>query len=117
MLSGLLRIARLDQGGPPARAPVDVVELCRTEVERAEPFAPHLRFDLRLRNAPTTPVDLDAEGVREAVSNLIDNARRHAVQTITVEVSADDHAARIEVDDDGAGVPPDDRDLVFERFA
>jgi signal transduction histidine kinase len=117
LLASLLHIARLDQGEAPARFPVDIVELCRAELERVEPFAPHLRFELRLRNPPQTPLDMDGESLREAVSNLLDNARRHAEHAVTVEVSATGGTLRITVADDGAGVVPEDRERIFERFA
>lgn len=117
LLASLLQIARLDQGDAPARSPVDIVELCRAELERVEPFAPHLRFELRPLNPPLTPLDMDGESLREAVSNLLDNARRHAAHTVVVEVSATDEVVRVAVADDGAGVAPDDRERIFERFA
>jgi signal transduction histidine kinase len=117
LLTSLLQIARLDQGGAPARSPVDIVELCRAELERVEPFAPHLRFELRLCNPPKAPLDVDGESLREALSNLLDNARRHAAHVVTVEVSATDATARIVVSDDGGGVPEENRERVFERFA
>ena len=117
LLTSLLQMARLDQGGAPARFPVDIVELCRVELERVEPFAPHLRFELRLCDPPTVPLDVDGESLREAVSNLLDNARRHAAHLVTVEVGVADGTARIVVADDGAGVPQENRERVFERFA
>ena len=116
LLAALLRIARLDQGDPPARSSVDIAALCRAEVERAEPFAPHVRFEFQAQNAPTAPLDVDAESIREAVSNLLDNARRHAARTIVVKVEAVTDTLRIEVADDGPGVRPDERELIFERF-
>ncbi len=117
LLTALLQIARLDQGGAPARFAVDIVELCRAELERVEPFAPHLRFELRLCNPPSAPLDVDGESLREAVSNLLDNARRHAAHVVTVEVGVTDGTARIVVADDGPGVPQEHRERVFERFA
>jgi two-component system, OmpR family, sensor kinase len=116
LLAALLRVARLDRGGPPARAATDVVTLCRKEVERAEPFAPHLRFALRAEDG-LPPLEIDEEGVREALSNLLENARRHAREEIVVEVRSVEGGLRIAVGDDGPGVPPADRDRIFERFA
>jgi signal transduction histidine kinase len=112
-----LLTSRLDQGGAPARSPVDIVELCRAELERVEPFAPHLRFELRLCHPPRTPLDVDGESLREALSNLLDNARRHAAHLVTVEVGTSEGTARIVVSDDGGGVPEENRERVFERFA
>ena len=116
LLSALLRIARLDEGDPPARSPVDLADLCRTEMERAAPFAPHLRFEFSAPGAPAGPLDVDGESLREAVSNLLDNARRHATRTVQVNVETVTDVLRIEVADDGPGVRANDRELIFERF-
>ena len=48
--------------------------------------------------------------------NLTDNAARHAWMTIELRLRAQDGTARLEVVDDGPGVPPADRGRVFERF-
>jgi signal transduction histidine kinase len=117
LLTSLLQVARLDRGAAPPRLPVDIVELCRTEVERVEPFAPHLRFEMRLSNPPGGPLEVDAESLREALSNLLDNARRHAAHLVSVEVGVSGGTARIVIADDGAGVPDENRERVFERFA
>jgi two-component system, OmpR family, sensor kinase len=117
LLTSLLQIARLDRGAAPAPFPVDIVALCRTELERVEPFAPHLRFELRLCGPPRAPLHVDGEGLREALSNLLDNARRHAAHAVAVEVGVADGRVRIVVTDDGAGIPEQYRERVFERFA
>jgi signal transduction histidine kinase len=117
LLSALLRIARLDKGDPPTCSPVDLADLCRAEVERAEPFAPHLRFEFEAQNPPMARLDVDAQGIREAVSNLLDNARRHATHKISVKVGSTRDTVRIEVADDGPGVAVPERELIFERFA
>lgn len=59
---------------------------------------------------------LDPTRIEQALVNLLDNARTHGggVTRLTVEVVADQ--LEITVDDEGPGVPPDERDLVFARF-
>ena len=57
-------------------------------------------------------VDTDREALRRVLRNLIDNAVVHAASTVLVVVEPD----RIVVEDDGTGVPPADRQRVFERF-
>ncbi|WP_143188576.1 sensor histidine kinase, partial [Burkholderia ubonensis] len=54
----------------------------------------------------------------EMVGNLIDNAIRYAGDhaVITVRVSRDDEHARLDVIDNGPGIPAEERDAVFERF-
>ena len=51
-----------------------------------------------------------------AVRNLLDNAARHATSTVTVALHESESAAVLSVADDGPGIPPDQRDRVFERF-
>jgi signal transduction histidine kinase len=51
------------------------------------------------------------------IGNLLDNAERHARSTVTVSVRAAERGGVVvEVSDDGAGVPPKERERIFERF-
>ncbi len=58
----------------------------------------------------------DADQLRRAVKNLLDNAERHAAGTVTVTLAEQDGEARLTVRDDGEGIARDDRIHVFERF-
>ncbi|MEU8059681.1 ATP-binding protein [Microbispora bryophytorum] len=49
------------------------------------------------------------------LGNLLTNAERHAHTKIEVVVTADPPDAVLEVLDDGLGIPPEDRERVFER--
>lgn len=70
----------------------------------------------------------EVDGVRRIVTNLLDNAVRHARSAVTVTVSVasghggddgggDDRMVRVRVTDDGPGVPEAERERVFDRFA
>jgi signal transduction histidine kinase len=54
--------------------------------------------------------------LQRALANLVDNAERHAKTQIRIETSRRAEGAQLWVDDDGPGIPPADRDRVFERF-
>jgi signal transduction histidine kinase len=54
--------------------------------------------------------------LQRALANLVDNAERHAMSRIRIETSRRAECAQLWVDDDGPGIPPADRDRVFERF-
>lgn len=56
------------------------------------------------------------DSLARVLRNLVDNAVRHASSSVTVTVSAAGPLARLAVSDDGAGVPPPDRERIFERF-
>ena len=52
----------------------------------------------------------------EVVSNLLDNALRYGGSNIEVKVRAEPSSATIEVCDNGPGIPPEQRELIFEPF-
>jgi two-component system, OmpR family, sensor kinase len=59
---------------------------------------------------------LDEDGSREALANLLDNARRHARSRIEVAVAPTATELVLRVVDDGPGVPPGEEERIFERF-
>jgi two-component system, OmpR family, sensor kinase len=113
LVTGLLRVARLDEDAPLAPTPTDLVALCRHEIDRIAALAPHLTIDIDTGGHDAVAADLDIEVVREALANILDNARRHARSRITVTVTP---PATIVVTDDGPGVPAEHREQVFDRF-
>ena len=73
---------------------------------------------------PLAAVTADPTAVRQVVGNLVRNAVRHAgaglgrlPQVEVVAVATDDGTVRITVTDDGPGVPPDERELVFQPYS
>jgi signal transduction histidine kinase len=54
--------------------------------------------------------------LQRVVRNLLDNAARHASSTVAVGLVTGDDVVELTVDDDGPGIRPEDRELVFERF-
>jgi two-component system osmolarity sensor histidine kinase EnvZ len=64
---------------------------------------------------PMLTLSLRADAVRRAVTNLVDNARRHA-RHIGLAASTQNRSVLVVVDDDGPGIPPDRRESVFRPF-
>ncbi len=58
---------------------------------------------------------LRADAVRRAVTNLVDNARRHA-RHVTLAAAAHGRSVLVTVDDDGPGIPAEKRESVFRPF-
>jgi signal transduction histidine kinase len=119
LASELLDLSRLDAGVELRREPVELGELSR---------AVGAEFALRARDRevtidvvpPTGPVWAagDPGAVARMVRILIDNALRFSPVCDTIRVTAEYHGDRatLEVADHGPGVPPAERDLIFERF-
>jgi signal transduction histidine kinase len=59
----------------------------------------------------------DADQLRRVLRNLLDNAERHANGVVCVQLHETDATVELTVTDDGAGIPPDQRARVFDRFA
>jgi signal transduction histidine kinase len=69
-------------------------------------------------SAPSIVIAGDRERLHQVFANLLDNAARHSPPGGTVTVRAerrDDHVL-LAVADEGQGIPPAERDRVFERF-
>jgi signal transduction histidine kinase len=110
----LLVLTRLH--GPPAgrRARVlDLDDLVLAEAAAARP-RPRIRIDLSAVSA--AQLSGDRAMLDRVVRNLLDNAVRHARSAVLVSLAARDGVAELTVADDGPGVPPPDREAVFERF-
>ncbi len=60
--------------------------------------------------------EADEQALRRAVDNLVSNANRHARHEVAVSAEAVGGDIVVTVDDDGSGIPPDERERVFERW-
>jgi PAS domain S-box-containing protein len=115
IVADLLDLDRLERGALIASlAPLDVGATVRELVAGSEAVAGR-RLDLD--TAPLT-IPADAVMVERIVDNLLRNAVRHTPgdSRIWVRVERMDDGALLVVEDDGPGVPPGDRDRVFEPF-
>ncbi|MDR0776787.1 MAG: two-component sensor histidine kinase [Azonexus sp.] len=68
------------------------------------------------RLPPQLNVDLDRKAMPYALRNLLRNAFKYASQKILVSAELDGDHIRILVDDDGAGIPPEEREHIFSAF-
>jgi signal transduction histidine kinase len=119
LASELLDLSRLDAGVPLRREPVELGELCRAV---AAEFALRARdHDVELTVVPPTgPVWAagDPGAVARVARILIDNALRFSPRGDAIRIVAAYHGERatLDVSDRGPGVPPQEREAIFERF-
>jgi two-component system OmpR family sensor kinase len=116
LVEELLLLARLDQGRPLEREPVDLAEVVVAAVGGARAVDPGRRVDLNA-NGPVV-VRGDANRLRQVIDNLLTNARQHtpAGTPVHVQIGTDGGIAVLEVRDEGPGIGAADAARVFERF-
>ena len=108
----LLLLARLDEQRI-RRSPVDLAEVCTSVAARYAAARVPVAADAP---APVM-VSGDPDALSRLVVNLLDNAVRHAATQVSVSVRACGGVARLEVTDDGPGIPAADRERAFGRFS
>ncbi|WP_433240886.1 sensor histidine kinase [Streptosporangium sp. CA-135522] len=111
LVSDLLMLARLDSGAPAAKEQIDLGELCGDELDRRRRGVTVVR-ELK----PGLTVEGDRLRLSRLLTNLLDNAERHAASQVSMSMTEEDGTAVVEVLDDGAGISPDQREVVFRRF-
>ena len=114
----LLLAARLDRSGhePAERPVVDAAALAREAVAAARATYPARQ--LVLEASEVLPVRAVPEAILQVLGNLLDNAAKHAPDKTPIRVEAvrAGSLAVLAVEDTGPGVPPADRERIFDRF-
>jgi signal transduction histidine kinase len=111
LVGNLLALARLEEGQRPPAVEVDLDEVVHEQTARPA----RVPID---RSGVLAGRVLGVRGeLTSVVRNLIDNAARHATSQVRVRLATHGPTVRLEVDDDGPGIEPVDRQKVFERFA
>ncbi|GAA1516314.1 hypothetical protein GCM10009677_57040 [Sphaerisporangium rubeum] len=111
IITDLLLLARIGAGAPAAMTEVDLAEAVRTEIRRRDD-----RLPVQVRLIPGVVVHGVETQISRLLTNLLDNAQRHARNLVLVEVRRAGDFAELSVDDDGDGVAEADRERIFERF-
>ncbi|MPV90164.1 HAMP domain-containing protein, partial [Georgenia ruanii] len=113
LVDDLLLLARLDGQVPVPRREVDLDDVVHEQAARLRRLG---RVRVDVAPLPALRVLGDVDQLGQVVRNLVDNAARHARTTVTVSLRQRQGEAVLRVGDDGAGVPPDQRERIFDRF-
>ena len=116
MTAELLELERLRDGRALRTSRHDLVALMREAARAHEGAVPGVRVSA---SPPEIPLDLDLDGVRTVLRNLLENAVKYSLaDSRPVEISAarEDGALVVRVIDDGPGIPEGDLQNVFEPF-
>ncbi|MDQ1582586.1 MAG: two-component system, OmpR family, sensor kinase [Microbacteriaceae bacterium] len=117
IVEDLLLLARLDEGRALERDPVDLSMMLIDAVSDAHAAGPNHRWSLDL---PDEPVEVtgDAARLHQVIANLLANARVHTAEgtEVTAALAVEAERAVITVTDNGAGIPAELQQTLFERF-
>ncbi len=115
LVAEILKYARLRSAAQPLECqPVPVTELARNMVT----YLPSFQQEGKTLEVvgDETVLQCDENALRRCLQNLLSNALRHASSRILVRIQDQGHHVIVSVEDDGPGVPPEDRDRLFEPF-
>ncbi|HVC99922.1 MAG TPA: HAMP domain-containing sensor histidine kinase [Candidatus Dormibacteraeota bacterium] len=119
LVGDLLTLARVDSGQAEIQLEsADLTELVATTGRDLEALAESRGAHLLVRSEAKLAGHVDPERLRQVLVILVDNALRHGAPGDTVELNLEraGEEIRIEVSDHGPGIPPDQREKVFEPF-
>lgn len=120
LAQGILSLARLERdtaSGGANFAQADVSEIVREVVERLRLQSEEKGIAVTVEAPESCIAVCDGQLIASAVSNLLLNAIRHSgSDEVFVSVSASGKSVSIAVEDHGVGIPPENRERVFDRF-
>lgn len=114
MVNVLLDLERLPQRD--FDASTSVIDLGALVAARVEFLQASTDRELRTSITPNVLVRADAALLERVIDNLAGNALKYTSEPVTVVVRKLEHDAIIEVEDRGPGIPPEERERIFQRF-
>lgn len=112
IVESLLLLARLDEGAGTHDEPVDLDDIALAEVRRLRTAG----IDVDGTGISAARVSGDPRLLGQLLRNLADNAVRHSRGRVAIGVVPSDGYVFVTIEDDGAGVPAEERERIFERF-
>ena len=119
LVQQLLTMARLDpEAAAKPAEPTDLAGLAHATAEELQPLAAQKSISLRVDAQTQALVIGQEDALRILLTNLIDNSIRYAAPDghVDVDVQTSNASVKLIVHDDGPGIPPAERERVFDRF-
>jgi two-component system sensor histidine kinase TctE len=121
LVNQLLSLARAEPGAnrTQAQQPINLGDLARETTTEWVPRAIERNIDLGFdASAGAATIEGDTLLIKEMLGNLLDNAIRYTQRggQVTVRVAAARNQVVLSIEDNGPGIPPAERERVFERF-
>ena len=115
LVNDLLELARADAGFSIQREPMNLVEVVEAVHMEIAPVAGSTAINVAI-NQPLIEVLGDASRLKQVVLNLVQNAVNAGSNTVTISVVKEKKQVRLEILDDGPGIPEDAIPHLFDRF-
>lgn len=120
LVENVLAYSRRERGKPLDFRDGDLAEKVREVIGLERPVFRKAGLALEIEAPETLPWRFDPDAVTQILVNLLDNARKHSRDAedrrVTVRLAATPEAARLEVEDRGAGIPAAEQRRIFEAF-
>jgi two-component system OmpR family sensor kinase len=119
IIDNLLTLSKGDQDGHDVRFEAVPLRPLMTELlEDSEIIAMKKQISVRLTDNEDVAVDGDALRLRQLVLNLVDNAVKYTPDegSVTISSRQEEGMAVIRIRDTGIGIPPDEREKIFDRL-
>lgn len=118
LIEELLVYARLGTGGPPMRfKATHLEEMIERVINKLRELYPHITYHWNPPADVSLVVVAEVHYLQRAIQNLIANASRYARSTVKINFSKFDKDWLFSVEDDGPGIPVEERERVFSPFA
>jgi two-component system, OmpR family, sensor histidine kinase KdpD len=117
-ISNLLDMTKLESGAVvPNAAPHDIGEIVGSALRRAGKILAHHNVELELA-ADLPMLDLDAVLFEQVLFNLLDNAAKYSPRGTTIRIQSwrDRDSVRLQILDEGDGIPPAELEHIFDKF-
>jgi two-component system sensor histidine kinase RstB len=120
LIDEILTYARLEQGGPIlAFQQADVAAIVSQVVAEQSSDKPEIKITSEFKKGSEVwkESEIETRYIHRSIQNLVGNAKRYANSRVKVICSFDAETCRIDVEDDGSGIPEDQWESVFTPFS
>ncbi len=117
LVESLLTLTRMDELGQLTTQKVSLESIAGPVIKDASVANPKVKFELE-DETNNLDIDLDADRIKQVLTNLVANASRFAPEgsTVTVKASKENKTLKVSVIDRGEGIPEPLQEKVFDRF-
>ncbi|ACO34674.1 MULTISPECIES: HAMP domain-containing sensor histidine kinase [Acidobacterium] len=118
LVQSMLLLARLEQPALRAQTVCNITEAALAAAAQFERMAQSGQIELHAETDDPAWVPVDAEAAATLLSNLVVNALQHTppARNVWIRVQTQPGNVRLQIEDQGEGIPPEDLPHVFERF-